>query len=176
MIWCLKNSHPWFLPKNSVYPARDQLIFHSISGRKAGVVTRHYEDRKSAIFNQQDQLFAQKINDLINCHAVATLYLTCECLHNFAATEMIHAKYIICPGDSFQTHSSNVFVNTATCQKYVASDEVTDSATIVTSDKQAISRYQEIIKCNEELFSTHPWDIGTFCDPVTKEPFIFEGL
>ena len=174
MIWCLRNSHPWFLPKNSVYPGRDQLIFHSISGRKAGVVTKHYEDRKSAIFNQQDQLFAQKINDLINCHAISTVYLTCECLYNFAAKEMIHAKFIICPGNSCQTHSSNVFVNTATCQEYVASDEVSDNATIVTSDEQAISRYQEIIKSNEQLFSTHPWDIGTFCDPVTKEPYIFE--
>ena len=60
IIWCLRNSHPWFLPIDSKYPARGQLIFHSISQRKAGVVTKHYNDRNSAIFNPQDLLFAQQ--------------------------------------------------------------------------------------------------------------------
>ena len=89
---------------------------------------------------------------------------------------MIRADLVICPGKSCQarTHAPKVSVNTASCQQYVASDEVTNDATIVTSDEQAISTYQNIIKCNEELFSTHAWDIGTFCDPATKEPFIFE--
>ena len=53
-------------------------------------------------------------------------------------------------------------------------DKITDNAIILTPDRQAVSAYQEIIECNKELFSTHPWDIGLFCDPETKETFIFE--
>ena len=170
-----KKSHPWFLPKDTEYPARGQLIFHSISRRKAGVITEHYGDRDSAIFNTQDLLFAQQINKLINCHVITTLYLTCECLSNLTARGMIHADFIVYPGDSCQahTHSPNASVNTATCQQYVAADKITNDATILTSDRQAISTYQKIIECNKELFSTHPWDIGLFCDPKTKEPLIF---
>ena len=140
------------------------------------ITTKHYDYRNFAILNPQDLLFAQQVNDLINCHAITTVFITCKCLYSFTAKKIICADLVICPGNSCQarTHAPKVSINTASCQQYVASDEVTNDATIVTSDEQAISTYQNIIKCNEELFSTHAWDIGTFCDPATKKPFIFE--
>ena len=85
IIWCLSNNHPWFLSKNVVYPERGQLLFQSLSHRKAGVITKHYDDRESVMFSEEDLLFSQDINKLIDHHGISTLYLTCSCLSSLAS-------------------------------------------------------------------------------------------
>ena len=176
IIWCLSNNHPWFLPKNVVYPERGQLLFQTLSHRKAGVITKHYDDRESVMFSEEDLLFSQEINKLIDHHGISTLYLTCSCLSGLASREMLHARLIMCPGDTCppQAHLYDATVGTATCQQFVASDKITQDAIILTPDTQDISTYQKIIEDNEALFSSHAWDIGLFCDPESKEPYIFE--